>query len=84
MRSARCSGQPSADERARQLEIGARVDEHPGVLVTEAEEAKLLEAPSHHALILERELEGGWWVLCRRHTSSNDGYPRELLTERKA
>jgi hypothetical protein len=44
---------PGADERARQLEIGARVDEHPGVLVTEPEAPELLEAPTHDALILE-------------------------------
>jgi hypothetical protein len=41
------------DERARQLEIGTRVHEHPRVLVTEAEESELLEAPAHDALILE-------------------------------
>jgi hypothetical protein len=44
---------PGTDERARQLEIGARVDEHPRVLVTEPEEPELLEAPTHDALILE-------------------------------
>ena len=44
---------PGADERARQLEIRARVDEHPGVLVTEPEEPELLEAPAHDALVLE-------------------------------
>ena len=42
-----------ADDRARQLEVGPRVDEHPRVLVTEPEEPKLLEAPTHDALILE-------------------------------
>src|SRR6188474_130280 len=42
-----------ADDRARQLEVGPRVDEHPRVLVTEPEEAELLEAPTHDALILE-------------------------------
>ena len=57
-----------ADERPRQLQISTRVDEHPRVLVTEPEAPKLLEAPTHHALILERELERGWWMLCRRHT----------------
>ena len=63
---------PCADERARQLQVGARVDEHPRVLVAEPEAPELLEAPAHHALILERELEGGWWVLSRRHTFYND------------
>jgi hypothetical protein len=43
----------SADDRARQLKVGARVDEHPRVLVTEPEEPELLEAPAHDALILE-------------------------------
>ena len=43
----------SADDRARQLEVGPRVDEHPRVLVTESEETELLEAPTHDALILE-------------------------------
>jgi hypothetical protein len=42
-----------ADDRARELEVGPRVDEHPRVLVTESEEAELLEAPTHDALILE-------------------------------
>ena len=44
---------PGTDERARQLKVGARVDEHPSVLVTELEEPELLEAPAHDALILE-------------------------------
>jgi hypothetical protein len=51
---------PCADEGARQLEVCAGGDEHPGVLVTEPEETELLKAPTHHALILERKLEGGW------------------------
>ena len=51
-------------ERARQLKVGARVDEHPRVLVTEPEEPELLEAPAHDALVLERELECSWWVFC--------------------
>ena len=42
-----------SDQRPRQLEVGTRVDEHPRVLVTESEEAELLEAPAHDALILE-------------------------------
>jgi hypothetical protein len=45
------------DERAGQLEVGARVDEEPRVLVAEAEETELFEAPADDALILERSLE---------------------------
>lgn len=63
---------PRADERPGQLQVGAGVDEHPRVLVAEAEAPELLEAPSDDALILERELVGGWWMLCRRHTLYND------------
>ena len=70
---------PRTDERARQLEVRARVDEHPGVLVTEAEESELVEAPADHALILERELVGGWWVLGRRHTFCNEHHPGEFV-----
>jgi len=63
---------PCTDERPRQLQVGARVDEHPRVLVTEPEAPELLETPRHHALILERELVGGWWELSWRHTFYND------------
>jgi len=66
-------------ERARQLKVGARVDEHPRVLVTEPEEPELLEAPAHDALILERELECSWWVFCGRHTCSNDEVPPSVV-----
>ena len=44
---------PGTDERAGELEVGARVDEHPRVLVTEPEATELLEPPAHDALILE-------------------------------
>ena len=44
---------PCTDERPRQLQVGARVDEHPRVLVAEPEAPELLEAPAHDALILE-------------------------------
>jgi len=63
---------PCTDERPRQLQVRSRVDEHPRVLVTEPEAPKLLETPRHHALILERELVGGWWELSWRHTFYND------------
>ena len=55
-------------ERARELQVGAGVDEEPGVLVAEPEEPELVEAPAHDALILERGLEGLRWVFRRRHT----------------
>jgi hypothetical protein len=70
---------PGADQRARQLQVGTRVDEHPRVFVTEPETAELLEAPAHHALILERELVGGWWMLCGRHTFCNERRPGEFV-----
>jgi mannose-6-phosphate isomerase-like protein (cupin superfamily) len=72
------------DERAGQLHVGARVDEEPRVLVAEAEESELFEAPADDALLLERSLEGLRWVLRRRHTSFNDEMRPELLAERKA
>ena len=59
---------PGADERPRQLQVGTRVDEHPRVFVGVAEAPELLEAPADHALVLERELVRGWWMLCCRHT----------------
>ena len=43
-------------EGARQLQVGARVDEHPGVLLAEAEEPELVEAPAHDALVLRGQL----------------------------
>jgi hypothetical protein len=73
-----------ADERARELQVGAGVDEEPRVLVAEPEPTKLVEAPAHDALILERSLEGLRWVLRRRHTSFNEQTRSELLAERKA
>ena len=48
---------PGSDERACELQVGARIDEEPRVLVAEAEEPELLEAPADDALILERQLE---------------------------
>jgi hypothetical protein len=54
------------DERPRELQVCTRVDEEPCVLVAEAEEPELLEAPADDALILERELDRLGWVL-RRH-----------------
>jgi hypothetical protein len=57
-----------ADQRARELEVGFRVHEHPRVLVGEPEEPELLEPPARDALILEGQLVR-WWVFRRRHTS---------------
>ena len=50
-----------ADQRARQLEVGTRVDEEPGVLVSEAERAELVVAPPDDALILAGQLLGRAW-----------------------
>ena len=56
-----------SDEGSRQLKIGARVDEHPCVLVAVAEEAELVEAPADDPLVLDGQLERLMWVLRRRH-----------------
>lgn len=56
-----------ADELARQLQVGARVDEHPGVLLAESEQPELVEAPADDALVLERELTEGRWELGGGH-----------------
>ena len=56
-----------SDERAGQLQIGARVDEHPRVLVAVAEKAELVEAPADDPLVLDGQLERLMWVLRRRH-----------------
>jgi hypothetical protein len=56
------------DERACELQVGSGVDEQPRVLVTEPKEPELVETPGRDALILERSLEGLWWVFRRRHT----------------
>lgn len=56
------------DQRSRQLEVGFRVDEHPGVLVRVSEGSELLVPPAHDSLVLEGQLVR-WWVLRRRHTS---------------
>ena len=53
------------DERAGQLQIGARVDEHPRVLVAIPEEAELVEAPADDSLVLDGQLESLMWVLRR-------------------
>ena len=58
-----------ADERTGQLEVGARVDEEPGVLVAEAELPKLVETPADDALIFLGQLVRGIWVLWRGHVS---------------
>lgn len=68
-----------ADERAGQLEVGARVDEEPGVLLVEAELPELVETPAGDPLILLGQLVGGVWVLWRGHVSSDDQIPREFV-----
>jgi hypothetical protein len=75
----------SADERARQLEIGTRVDEHPCILLAESEESELVEPPADDALVLEGRLESLRWVLRRRHVlAETNGTGASLLAERKA
>jgi hypothetical protein len=61
-----------ADERAGQLQVRARVDEEPAVLVAEAEEPELVIAPADDPLILVRQLVGGLWELGCGHTCSNE------------
>ena len=56
-----------AHERAGQLEIGARVDEQPGLFVAEAEASELVEAPGGDALILGGQLERGRWLVGGGH-----------------
>jgi hypothetical protein len=68
-----------SDQRAGQLEIRSRVDEHPCVLVTEPEEPELLEPPAHDALILEGGSIGLRWVLRRRHTCCNERNAPEFV-----
>ena len=58
------------DQRSGELQVRARVDEEPRVLVAEPEKPELLEAPADDALILERQLEGLWWVFRRRHVQA--------------
>src|SRR5688572_11270502 len=72
------------DERAGQLEVGARVDEEPGVLLAETELSELVETPADHALILLGQLVGGVWVLGCGHVSAlTTRYPASLCAERK-
>ena len=61
-----------ADERARQLEVGTRVDEEPRVLVAEAERPELVVAPADDALILGGQLVGEGWKLGWGHNCSNE------------
>ena len=44
---------PGPDQRSGELQVRARVDEEPRVLVAEAEKPELVEAPADDALILE-------------------------------
>ena len=67
-----------ADERPGQLEVRARVDEKPAVLVSEAEEPELVVPPADDALILSGQLVGRR-KLCCGHTSSNEQTPPEFV-----
>ena len=69
-----------ADERAGQLEVGARVDEQPTVIRAEAEEAELVETPAGDALILHGQLvDRMCWELGWGHTCSNDEIRAEFV-----
>src|SRR5215510_10020850 len=70
------------DERSRQLEVGAGVDEHPCVLVAEAEKTELLEPPADDPLVLDRQVIGLWWMFRRRHTCCNERDPSEFVDRR--
>jgi hypothetical protein len=67
-----------ADERTGQLEIRARLDEEPGFLFAEAEEAELVVAPARDPLVLGGQLVGGWELGCR-HNCSNEQIPTEFV-----
>ncbi len=71
-----------ADERADELEVGARVDERPGVLLAEAEQPELVDAPAEHPLILSGHLDLLLRELRRRHISSNERSPCESVCRR--
>ena len=68
-----------ADERARQLEVGARVDEQPAVLVPEAEKPELVEAPADDALILGESSCGEGGCSAADTYCSNDQIPAEFV-----
>ena len=73
-----------ADERTGQLEVGARVDKQPGVLLAEAELPELVETPADDALILLGQLVRGVWVLGCGHVSAlTTRCPVSLFAERK-
>ena len=67
------------DERASQLEIRARLDEEPAVLVSEPEQPELVVAPARDELILGGQLVGRVWELCCGHICSNDQIPVEFV-----
>jgi mannose-6-phosphate isomerase-like protein (cupin superfamily) len=73
-----------ADERTGQLEISARVNEQPRILLTESEQPELVEAPTDDALILERKLGGeGWEFGCGHVPALTSECATSLLAERK-
>ena len=67
------------DQRAGQLQIRARVDEEPAVLITEAEQPELVVAPTDDALVLVRELVGGVRKLGCGHNCSNEQIRAEFV-----
>ena len=68
-----------ADERARQLEVGTRVDEEPRVLVAEAERPELVVAPADDALILGGQLVRRVRELGCGHNCSNEQIRTEFV-----
>jgi hypothetical protein len=54
-----------ADERAYEVEVCARVDEEPGILLPEAERPELREPPLDDAAVLEGDLFVRWSLLGR-------------------
>ena len=67
-----------ADERAGQLQVRARLDEEPALLLTEAEEPELVVAPTGDPLVFGGELVG-WRELGCGHTCSNEHIRAEFV-----
>jgi len=61
-----------ADERAGELQVCARVNEEPAVLVPEPQRPELVVAPTDDALILGGQLVGEGWELGCGHNCSNE------------
>ena len=68
-----------ADERAGELQVCARVDEEPAVLVPEAQRPELVVAPADDALILGGQLVGEGRELGCGHNCSNEQIRAEFV-----